>query len=67
MQNENEGGDVVPTLAAMIADEIGDRLYHDDSQVGQVIDWQQTTDHTVEFQFADGRTVLVTVSMGGRS
>lgn len=61
MDNES----LIFTLAAMIADEIGDRLHNDDDQVGQVSNWHQTSDDTVEFQFTDGRRAVVTVAVDG--
>jgi hypothetical protein len=60
-----ENKDLVFALAAMIADEIGDRLHNDDDQVGQVRDWRQTSDDTAEFWFTDGRRAVVTVAVDG--
>lgn len=61
--NVNE--DLVVAMAAMIADEVGDRLHNNADELGEISDFRQTSEDTAEFWFADGRRVVVTVAVDG--
>lgn len=54
--------DLVSALAAIIADEIGDRLHNDADELGEISNCRQTSEDTAEFWFEDGRHVVVTVA-----
>lgn len=57
--------DLVYDLAAMIADEIGDRLCRggDGQGIPVVRDFRQTGEDTAELWFADGRHAVITVKL----
>jgi hypothetical protein len=54
-------------LACLIFDEITDRLHHNADLAGDLKDSRMPTPNMVAFEFADGRTIVVTVGISSKS
>lgn len=63
MAKPRASAELIDAVTGMISDEIGDRLYHQDSAlVPQLHDWRQTGPNQADLWLVDGTHLRITVT-----